>query len=404
MPIHLTAAVAINRPLKVLIAEDDELMADYLVAVLRGQGHEVEVVPDGEAALDLLQEQKFDVLITDWIMPHMDGIELVRRAREQVDTYLHIMMMTARSQQRTAREALEAGADDLLYKPFDQTQIELGMATAGRVVQLERRLKRQNRHLSSAHQRTRAAFQRLRSDLVAAGKAQQRLLPEPKLDGPVRYSWSFKPSLQLGGDSLNVVPLPNERHLFFNIDVSGHGVPAALSSFALHHRLNQIAPREPDQLIGTLKALNAEVLEQAGEGYLTLILGIIEADGSRVWLSRAGHPMPLVVRRTGSAEYVEGGGMPVGLLPDPDFAVTEIGLEEGDRLLVYSDGVTDCGDTSCLGEDRLAELCSANVKLPVDELVQTLERALLDRLDGKPPPDDISMLMIGRERESGDGE
>jgi sigma-B regulation protein RsbU (phosphoserine phosphatase) len=94
-----------------------------------------------------------------------------------------------------------------------------------------------------------------------------------------------------------VRPLSNGRLLIFNIDVSGHGVPAALNSFALHSRLSQLRPQEPHDLPNVAAMLNEELLSQEGDAYVTTVFGLVEGDGSKAWLIRAGHPMPILMRR-----------------------------------------------------------------------------------------------------------
>jgi sigma-B regulation protein RsbU (phosphoserine phosphatase) len=390
--------ISLDRPLQVLIAEDDELLADYLALEITGLGSEVEIAPDGRAALRLLQERSFDVLVTDWMMPHMDGIELVRSVRETgaAECYLHIIMMTARGEERDIRTALEAGADDFLYKPVDRIQIELGIASARRVVDLQRRLKRRNRHLLAANERTRVAYTRIKNDLASAAALQRRLLPEPRLEGPVRFGWAFQPSLDIGGDSLGVVDLPNGRILFFIIDISGHGIPAALNSFALHNRLAQLAPAEPEGLVEAAALINQEMAAQIGETYFTAVLGLVNASGDRAWLLRAGHPMPLLCRPGSRPRLLEEGGLPIGMLPDLRHELSELVLEPGDRLLLYTDGVTDCADHGCMDAETLAEFCVQHQNLPLQAFAASLEARLAVMRGGKPPEDDISIFVLER--------
>jgi sigma-B regulation protein RsbU (phosphoserine phosphatase) len=381
-----------QRPLWVLIAEDDALIAEYLVMAVEELGCRAEAVVNGQMALERLLATPFDVLISDWMMPKMDGVELIRRARTEHDRYLHVIMMTARGEERTIRTALEAGADDFLYKPVEDIQIELGIAAARRVVELQRRLERRNRHLAAAHERTREAYRQIKADLHAAAAMQRRLLPPPKLTGPLRYTHVFQPSLDIGGDSLGVVALPNGRSLFFDIDVSGHGVPAALNSFALHSRLTQLAPAEPQELPEIAALLNQELLSQPGEVYFTSVFGLAEADGSKLWLIRAGHPMPLLIRREREPEFLTDGGLPLGMLAGVKHEVCQVPLAPGDRVLIYSDGVTEGG----LGEDGLRRACAELATSELATMVGDLERRLLQRRKGRPPEDDISMLVIQR--------
>jgi sigma-B regulation protein RsbU (phosphoserine phosphatase) len=393
-----SSLISLDQPLRVLIAEDDELLAKYLALEISALGSEVEIAADGQAALQLLQERAFDVLITDWMMPHMDGIELVRRVRTAgaAEAYLHIIMMTARGEERGIRTALEAGADDFLYKPFDRIQIELGIASARRVVQLQRRLKRRNRHLAAANERTRAAYTRIKTDLAAASAMQRRLLPEPRLHGPLRFGWAFQPSLDIGGDSIGAVDLPNGRILFFIIDIAGHGIPAALNSFALHNRLVQLAPAEPQGLVAAVALINEEMSVQPGETYFTAIFGLAEPSGERVWLLRAGHPMPLLCRHGSEPLYLEEGGLPIGMLPDLRHELSEITLHPGDRLLLYTDGVTDCADHGCMDQETLADFCLQHRDVPLQSLATSLEARLAVMRGGKPPEDDISVFVLER--------
>jgi sigma-B regulation protein RsbU (phosphoserine phosphatase) len=390
--------ISLNQPLQVLIAEDDDLLADYLALEIAGLGSEVETAPDGRTALRLLQERAFDVLVTDWMMPHMDGIELVRRVRETgaAESYLHVIMMTARGEERGIRAALDAGADDFLYKPVDRMQIELGIASARRVVELQRRLKRRNRHLLAANERTRVAYKRIKADLDAAATLQRRLLPEPRPEGPVRFGWAFQPSLAIGGDSLGVVDLPNGRILFFIIDISGHGIPAALNSFALHNRLAQLAPAEPNELIEAAALINEEMAAQPGETYFTAIFGLVEASGERAWLLRAGHPLPLLCRPGLHPRFLEDGGLPIGMLQGLRHELSEIALGPGDRLLVYTDGVTDCADHGCMDSETLADFCREHQNIPLQGFAAALEGRLAALRGGKPPEDDISIFVLER--------
>ncbi|HZG45726.1 MAG TPA: SpoIIE family protein phosphatase [Allosphingosinicella sp.] len=387
-----TAPADISRSLSVLVAEDDPLVAEYLAMAVEDLGCRAEAVTDGQAALARLRAESFDVLISDWMMPEMDGVELIRHARAEQEGYLHIIMMTALGEERTIRTALEAGADDFLYKPVEDIQIELGIAAARRVVELQRRLQRRNRHLAAAHERTRAAYGQIKEDLTAAAKMQRRLLPETKVTGPVRFAYAFQPSLDIGGDSLGVVPLSNGRWLFFDIDVSGHGVPAALNSFALHSRLTHLGPAEPEQLAQVASLLSEELLAQQGDAYCTTVIGLAEADGSKVWLLRAGHPMPLLMRGASAPSFLPEGGLPLGMLPGASHPVIELDLEPGDRLLIYSDGVTEGG----LGEEGLQEACHQLGPADLSSMIGALEWRLLHLRRGRPPEDDISMLAIER--------
>lgn len=244
----IPAPVQIARPLEVLLVDDDDLFLDLTMIELRSLGCEVHGVSDAQAALDLLAQREFDAIITDWQMPGIDGIELVRRVRSAgaTDRFRYVVLTTARADPDTAQAALEAGADDVLFKPLDRLQVELTIASIGRTVELQRRLHRHNRHLKAAHQRTREAFRRIEADIAAAARLHRGLLPVSGERDRYDFCWTYMPASNLGGDSIGLVTLRNDATLFFLIDVRGHGVPASLASFHIHHRLIQLAPDTPD--------------------------------------------------------------------------------------------------------------------------------------------------------------
>jgi two-component system chemotaxis response regulator CheB len=103
--------------MKILLAEDDERSARAIAGPLRREGFRVTIAGDGKAALDHLRREPVDVLVTDWMMPRMDGISLILRARETVRPVPYIIMVTALNSEKARARALDSGADDFLTKP-----------------------------------------------------------------------------------------------------------------------------------------------------------------------------------------------------------------------------------------------------------------------------------------------
>ena len=215
----------------------------------------------------------------------------------------------------------------------------------------------------------------------------------PSREGGLRTAIVFRPSLGIGGDSLGTRRLGNGRLLFFNIDVAGHGLPAALNSFAMHNRLIQLGPRTPAELAEVAALLNREMAGQEGDAYATLVAGLAEADGSRLSLLRAGHPPPFLLRRRGTITDLAPPGFPLGFFEDSTYAVEEVVLERGDRLVIHSDGVTDCG----LGEGGLRTFCSLQSCSDPQSFVDAIDHKIVELNGGRAPDDDISLLLIERD-------
>jgi two-component system NtrC family sensor kinase len=135
--------------MKVLIAEDDGVSQRILRAYLEKWGYEVVVACDGDEAWTLFQQDDFPLVITDWMMPGMDGVDLIRRIREcdRPSGYVYTMLVTARTQKEDLVEGMDAGADDFVTKPFDRDELRVRLREGERVVRLERAVAEQNREL-----------------------------------------------------------------------------------------------------------------------------------------------------------------------------------------------------------------------------------------------------------------
>ncbi|MHB1421947.1 MAG: sensor histidine kinase [Gemmataceae bacterium] len=137
--------------MKVLIAEDDAVSRHLLQTYLRQWGHEVVAAPDGAAAWTLFQEHEFPLVLSDWVMPEMDGLELIRHIRAGPSgAYVYIILLTARAQKQDVIEGLEAGANDFVTKPFDRGELRVRVRVGERIIELEQALAAQNRALREA--------------------------------------------------------------------------------------------------------------------------------------------------------------------------------------------------------------------------------------------------------------
>ena len=128
--------------MKVLIADDDSISRKLLQSYLQKWGCEVSVARDGAEAWSCFEREEFSLVITDWVMPELDGVELVRRIRSVPRPgYVYVILLTAKGEKEDLVEAMEAGADDFLTKPFDRDELRVRLRAGERIVGLERELR-----------------------------------------------------------------------------------------------------------------------------------------------------------------------------------------------------------------------------------------------------------------------
>lgn len=141
--------------MKILIADDDPVSCRLLAAALRQWRHEVQTASDGQQAWQAMQDSAApSLLILDWLMPEVDGVELCRRARQTPALQsAYIILLTSRGSRQDLVAGLEAGADDYVVKPFDPEELRARVQVGARVVKLQRALAERVAELEAAIQR-----------------------------------------------------------------------------------------------------------------------------------------------------------------------------------------------------------------------------------------------------------
>lgn len=256
------------------------------------------------------------------------------------------------------------------------------------------------------------ALRELERDLDLAAQVQRSLLPGglPPIDG-FRAAWRFLPCTSLAGDSLNVLPLGERRVALYVLDVSGHGVQAALLSATLSRLMSTVpgqsclfesAPGAPGSFAlappaTVLRLLNDQHPRDTGfTQYFTIVYGILDLTQRTLVYGAAGQPGPLVVSRAGEPAPQESTGHPIGLLPDPSFGERRIQLQPGDRLFFFSDGVPETfgpGEEE-FGRERAAATLGDSRSLSLERSLDGLLDTLKEWSGGAPFTDDVSILGV----------
>jgi sigma-B regulation protein RsbU (phosphoserine phosphatase) len=383
-----------------LVVDDDISARMILSSMLDHIGCDSIAANDGSEALETVDTSGVSVVLCDWDMPGMSGIDLCTELRSRGDgRYIYFILVSGRTERESIFEGLEAGADDFICKPVDIDELTVKIKSAFRIVNLERQLEEKN-------QRLQRAYAAVTEDLVIAGKIQEDLLPAPYPGDSCNTGWLFKPAQYVSGDMFDYFKIDDNYWVFFMMDVEGHGIPSALTVFSVNNQLKpsegglcasmlKNSPTVADACINTVAELNKRSLQ--GGRYFTMIYGVLDITSGEVTMTQAGHP-PAFHQSKASGEIVSigDGGMPVGLLDSATFSSVSFKLECGDRLLVYSDGTLECTDSEAnlYGNERMINRIKSLKDEPVTEVCRKFDEDLCQWNGDKPFDDDVSLLVI----------
>ena len=397
---------------RVLIVDDSALQRKILRTSLERWGYSVVEASSGEEALDHCRDELPDVVLSDWVMPGMSGLDFCAKFREMTaERYGYFILLTSKADKDSVTRGLQSGADDYLTKPVNSYELRARIDAGQRILRMQRELSEKNALISDTLAEMQGLYASLDSDLIEARKLQQSLVPERFHEFPEgSLALLMRPAGRVGGDLVGYFAAGPDHIGVFAIDVSGHGISAALMTARLAGYLSAVAPDHnvallrnrdgtyrPRPPVETVEALNNLVLdEMETEHYFTILLACINLADGKVSVTQAGHPHPLILRADGTTETHGIGGFPVGLISDITFEDFELSLAKGDRLVITSDGITECPghDGEMLDDAGLASLVARNASVETREFFEALMWDLTDYADTITLPDDVSGVVF----------
>lgn len=423
-PIGITMAVTADLPLTadpldtpadalcVLVLDDSPAQRKMVCALLRRWGHTTIESGDPIEALELARNKDISLILCDWMMPQMTGPEFCRRLRAEVtESYAYVLLLTSNTERNALAEGLEAGADDFLNKPVRPPELHARMNAGARIVAMQRELRSKNALLETTLDELQVLYGNIDRDLDEARRLQMALLQ----DQPVQFDGAevallLEASGHVGGDMVGYFNVTEDIVGLFSLDVSGHGVASAMLAARIAGMMSEASP---DQNISLLRTSDGKLMdlppdvaaarlnnlmlkEVQTDRYFTICIGFMNLVTGQVRMVQAGHPHPMVLRADGSVDMIGDGGMPVGLLPDVPFTSFDVQLAPGDRLLIYSDGLTECpdADEALLDEDGLIALMTRHKGTRGSEFLGNLRAGLVDYAGTDEFPDDLSALLV----------
>ena len=377
---------------QILIIDDDPTIRMTLQRFLKSQGYRVTVAKDGQEGLAKAWEERPSLIICDWMMPIIDGLEVCRQIKSNQElAKIYLILLTARDQETDLVKGLEMGADDFLSKPPRINELRARVRAGLRLY-----------HATEEIQKQKCLIEQ---ELAQASEYVRSLLPNP-ITGKISIHSSFLPSKQLGGDSFDYFWLDDDHLALYLLDVSGHGVGSALLSVSVLNLMRSRSlrpnPTAPDGTnfhspSAVLTDLNQTFqMSIHNEMYFTIWYGVYNKQNHQLTYASGGHPPAILLsnEEIPKIKLLKTAGLPIGMMPDINYPQHICEVDTSSRLYLFSDGVYEITqpDQSIWG---LNSLIDTLIHTPSNQpRLEHILNCVKDAANGQPFDDDLSLLEI----------
>ncbi|MDJ0508217.1 MAG: SpoIIE family protein phosphatase [Crocosphaera sp.] len=374
---------------QILLIDDDQTIRLLLERTLKRQGYDVICAGEGEEGLSKAKELHPAIIICDWVMPGMTGLEVCRQVKSipELATTFFILLTSLGSVDDRVK-GLDAGADDFLCKPIEMNEFIARIRSGLRLHQLSQDLTEQKLLLET--------------ELAEAAEYVSSILPEPLQHPCLSINSRFIPSSQLGGDGFDYFWLDDHHLALYLLDVSGHGLRAALPALAVinllrSQNLSFVDYYHPDEV---LTGLNQTFqMTDTNDKYFTIWYGVYNCQNRQLIYASAGHPPGILLSSNSEEEQIirqlKTPGLPVGMFPDASYVNEHLFINELSKLYIFSDGIYEIEqeDGKLLGLKKFLSLVKDYNKKHSDNLDDLIGCLKLHHFKDK-FDDDLSIIEV----------
>ena len=385
---------------RILIADDQPDVLRALCLLLKGHGYTTETVTSPSDMLEALGRAEFDLLLMDLNYARdttsgREGLDLLAQLKA-IESVPPIVVMTGWATVGIAVEAMRRGVTDFVEKPWTNSQLLEVLSkqiTLGRERRESARLAVQE---TQAQKVIVTQFHEQEHEIAEARAIQEGFLPKEISQLPgYEIAAAWQSARVVGGDYFDVLPFDSEMCGLCIADVAGKGLPAALLMSNLQAAVRGLASASlaPEDLCSRLNALLCRNI--ASDRFVTLFYAQLDGPSRQLRYVSAGHNPPFVVHRDGSHERLRQGGLVLGVFANQTFKSDVTQLQSGDRLVLYTDGVTEAcnSEDEELGEDRLLQVLQENAAAPAVEIQEKILQSVAQFSHGT-WQDDATLLVV----------
>ncbi len=385
---------------RILIADDQPDVLGALCLLLKGHGYSTETVTSPSGLLEALGRSEFDLLLMDLNYARdttsgREGLDLLTRLKA-IDGVPPIVVMTGWATVGIAVEAMQRGVTDFVEKPWTNSQlleVLRKQITLGRERRESARLAVQE---NQAQKVIASQFHEQEHEIAEARAIQEGFLPKeiPQLAG-YEIAAAWQSARVVGGDYFDVLPFDGEMCGLCIADVAGKGLPAALLMSNLQAAVRGLASPSlpPEDLCTRLNTLLCRNI--ASDRFVTLFYAQLDGPSRQLRYVSAGHNPPFVLHRDGSHERLCEGGIVLGVFANQPFKSGTVQLQSGDRMVLYTDGVTEAcnSDDEEFGEERLLQVLQQDPARSAIEIQKNILQAAAEFSRGS-WQDDATLLVV----------
>lgn len=363
----------------ILVVDDNLLNLKLIERVLTKEGYIVFLADNGPDARSIAAQEHPNLILLDIEMPGEDGFEVIKKLKNDAATVtIPVLFLTGVSEVDVKLKGFELGAVDYILKPFHPQEV----------------LARVRIHLKLSIA-TNSLVQDQARKLRQLTQAQNALLPRPEGFPDAGFSVFYLPLEEAGGDFYDILNISNQITGYFLADYSGHDVGTSYATASVKALLAQnctpvYSPRE------SMKMINDVLVEiLPGEKYLTACYIHLNRGTRIMTLVNAGHPPVVYMPKGKKPFFIKGHGDVLGMFADATFGIKKLSVNEGDRFLIYSDGLVESTQKKIswpVGVKGLLSILDGVDKIALSDVPSVLISRLFN---GEPvPEDDIVLLCI----------
>jgi serine phosphatase RsbU (regulator of sigma subunit) len=386
-----------EKPATILIVDDEDMVLSSLRGLFLLQtSYEVLEADDPRKALERLSRTRVDLVISDFLMPQMNGIEFLKEVKKLQPDAVRVLLTGYADKENAIKAINDVGLYHYLEKPWDNEALLSIVRNGLKEKSLRKTLGEKVRELDLLSSRHEA----LERELEMAARVQKNLLPRsfPEIPG-YRFANLYQPSAEIGGDFFDIAEADGGAVLLVS-DVIGHGVQAALSTMLLKGVFREALKlhREP---VALLEDMNRRLHAVLPTGmYAAAAAFAIRGGSEEIAFANAGLPYPFVLRHAGRLDEIVLSGPPLGLFESEviPFESRTIVAGSGDVLLVGSDGIgsIDNGEGALFEDTELRNVLTGLSGQDGEKVIQETMKQALAFGKERPLPDDVNLVAVTR--------